>query len=64
MGPLGRSEPGRLPATGDRDLNARKVPFITLRGTLDERVARMSELLSRFSKYANVLEVLRDARGR
>ena len=30
------------------DLNARKVPFITLRGALDERVARVCELLSRF----------------
>jgi len=35
-----------------------------LRGTLDERVARVSGLLRRFSKYANLLEVLRDARGR
>ena len=46
------------------DLSARKVPFIMLRGTLDERVARVCESLSRYSEYANVLEVLRDARGR
>jgi HTH-type transcriptional repressor of NAD biosynthesis genes len=46
------------------DLSARKVPFIMLRGTLDERVAWVSEMLRRFSKYANVLEVLADARGR
>jgi NadR type nicotinamide-nucleotide adenylyltransferase len=46
------------------DLSARKVPFIMLRGTLDERVARVREMLSRFSKYANVLEVHGDAQGR
>jgi HTH-type transcriptional repressor of NAD biosynthesis genes len=46
------------------DLGARKVPFNTLRGTLEERVTRVRELLSRFNKYAKVLEVLGDARER
>ena len=43
------------------DLNERKAPFIMLRGTLDERVARVRAVLNRFSKYTNVLEVLEDA---
>ena len=39
------------------DLNARKVSFVVLRGTLDERVARVRAVLRRFVKYANVLDV-------
>ncbi len=39
------------------DLNERKVPFITLRGTLEERVARVRGVLERFRKYMNPLEL-------
>jgi nicotinamide riboside kinase len=39
------------------DLNERKVPFIMLRGSLEERVSRVRRVLSRFSKYMNVLEL-------
>jgi NadR type nicotinamide-nucleotide adenylyltransferase len=40
------------------DLNERKVPFIVLHGTLEERVSRVRKLLSRFSKYMNVLDLM------
>ena len=42
------------------DLNAHGVPFMLLRGTLDERVARVSAVLGRFHKYMNPLELLGD----
>ena len=40
------------------DLNEHKVPFVLLRGTLDERVARVRGVLSHFSKYTNPLDLL------
>jgi len=43
------------------DLNQRKVPFIILRGTLEERVARVCNVLDRFRKYVNVLELIEGA---
>jgi HTH-type transcriptional repressor of NAD biosynthesis genes len=39
------------------DLNQLKVPFIMLRGTLGERVSRVSNVLSHFKKYMNVLDL-------
>lgn len=39
------------------DLNQRKVPYILLSGSLEERRARVGEVLSRFHKYMNVLEL-------
>jgi len=44
------------------DLNARKVPFILLRGSLAQRVGRVREVLGRFEKYANPLDVLEGVR--
>ena len=43
------------------DLKLRKVPFIMLRGTLEERVARVRRVLNRFRKYTNVLELFEGA---
>jgi NadR type nicotinamide-nucleotide adenylyltransferase len=40
------------------DLNARKIPFILLRGSLEERVANVCTVLRRFRKYANPLHLL------
>lgn len=42
------------------DLNQRKIPFIMLVGTLEERVARVRSILNKFSKYMNVLELFED----
>jgi NadR type nicotinamide-nucleotide adenylyltransferase len=39
------------------DLHQRKVPFLMLRGTLDERVSRVRTVLGHFSKYMNLLEL-------
>ena len=39
------------------ELNQRKVPFLKLRGTLEERFARVRNVLSHFRKYMNVLEL-------
>ena len=39
------------------DLNERKVPFILLSGTLDERASRVCRVLQRFHKYMNPLDV-------
>jgi len=43
------------------DLNQRKVPFIVLSGTLEERVARVRIVLNRFRKYVNLLELFEGA---
>ena len=43
------------------DLLQRKVPFITLRGTLDERVAQVRRVLNVFHKYMNVIDLVRYA---
>lgn len=39
------------------DLHQRKVPYITLRGSLEERVSHVCDVLSRFEKYLNVLSL-------
>lgn len=39
------------------DLNERKVPFVTLRGPLEERLDRVRCILDRFEKYTNVLDL-------
>ena len=44
------------------DLNERKQPFILLRGTLEERCARVRDVLSRFRKYSNAFELF-EGRG-
>jgi HTH-type transcriptional regulator, transcriptional repressor of NAD biosynthesis genes len=38
------------------DLAARKIPFFTLYGTLDERVRQVKGVLGRYEKYANLIE--------
>lgn len=43
------------------DLNQRKVPFIMLRGSLEERAARVRSVLNQFRKYVNVLELFEGA---
>ncbi|WP_428240913.1 AAA family ATPase [Gynuella sp.] len=35
-----------------------KIPYIVLSGTLEQRVATVSSVLSRYQKYTNILEVL------
>jgi NadR type nicotinamide-nucleotide adenylyltransferase len=40
------------------DLLARKTPFITLRGTVDERVAAVKGVLARFEKYGGLGELV------
>jgi NadR type nicotinamide-nucleotide adenylyltransferase len=40
-----------------QDLARHKVPFILLRGSLEERVARVRDVLSRFEKWANPLDL-------
>jgi NadR type nicotinamide-nucleotide adenylyltransferase len=40
------------------DLRERKVPFFMLRGDLDERVRRVGQLLGRFRKHMNVLDMI------
>lgn len=35
------------------DLHERKIPYITLRGNLEERIKRVDEVLSNFEKYNN-----------
>jgi len=39
------------------DLNERKVPFTVVRGTVEERVSCVRNILSRFEKYMNLLEL-------
>jgi NadR type nicotinamide-nucleotide adenylyltransferase len=39
------------------DLNEHKVPFLMLRGNVEDRIACVRAMLSRFSKYMNVLEL-------
>ena len=39
------------------DLHERQVPFLVLRGSLEERVARVRRVLNRFRKHTNVLEL-------
>lgn len=39
------------------DLNARKVPFLLLRGSLEERVGHVRAVLGRFHKYMNVIDL-------
>jgi len=33
------------------DLNIRKIPFISLAGTLEQRISRVGETLARFNKW-------------
>jgi NadR type nicotinamide-nucleotide adenylyltransferase len=44
------------------DLNERTVPFLMLRGTLEERVAHVRRVLDRFRKYTRVRELSEGAR--
>jgi HTH-type transcriptional regulator, transcriptional repressor of NAD biosynthesis genes len=39
------------------DLNQRKIPYITLRGTLQQRVGKVCGILDRFQKYSNLLDL-------
>ncbi len=45
------------------DLNERKIPFILLRGALNERVARVHEVLGCFKKYMNVLQLFGESQS-
>jgi len=36
-----------------QDLGRRRVPYIPLHGSLDERVAQVQQFLTRFTKYMN-----------
>ncbi len=45
------------------DLRERKVPFFMLRGGLEERVHRVGQLLGRFRKYMNVLDLIEGGPG-
>jgi nicotinamide riboside kinase len=45
------------------DLVQRKVPFVMLRGTLEERVARVRDVLGGFHRYMNVADLLRGVPG-
>lgn len=38
------------------DLAQRRIPYCVLSGTLEERIARVAEVLSGYSKYGNLLE--------
>lgn len=38
------------------DLNERRIPFVRLRGPLEERIAKVAGILARFKKYHNVIE--------
>ena len=40
------------------ELRTRKIPYVTLRGTVDERVARASRILDGYEKYASIAEHL------
>jgi HTH-type transcriptional regulator, transcriptional repressor of NAD biosynthesis genes len=40
------------------DLAERKIPYLTVRGTLEERVERVARVLDRFEKYTSVAEHL------
>lgn len=40
-----------------QDLHAHRVPYITLRGTVEERAARVRAVLGRFEKYTNLLDL-------
>ena len=42
------------------DLNERKVPFIMLRGTLQDRVSQVQAILNRFQKYMNPLDLCKN----
>ncbi len=43
------------------DLGRRKVPFILVRGSLEQRMARVRGVLERFRKYMNPFELFADA---
>ncbi len=45
------------------DLRRYRVPYITLRGALDQRVARVQEVLRCFHKYMNVLDLPQEVLG-
>lgn len=40
------------------DLKERKIPFIRLKGTLNERVEKVKGVLKRYSKYSNIIDIL------
>ena len=40
------------------DLNRRKVPFVLLRGGVEQRICRVRSVLGRFRKHMNVLELV------
>lgn len=42
------------------DLRIRKIPFFLLRGTLEQRVARVKSVLARHTKYANLADMFKD----
>lgn len=43
------------------DLNERKVPFVMLRGKLEERISRVRWMLSRLKKYMNLIELFEES---
>jgi NadR type nicotinamide-nucleotide adenylyltransferase len=45
------------------DLLTRKIPFFLLSGNLEQRVAKIKTILSRFRKYKSLLETFREERG-
>ena len=45
------------------ELARRKVPYLSLRGTLDERIAEASAVLERFEKYRSIAEIVRPTRA-
>ncbi|WP_103997101.1 AAA family ATPase [Paenibacillus sp. UNC499MF] len=40
------------------DLNVRRIPYFVLRGTLEERAARVNAVLARYRKYRSLAEML------
>lgn len=46
-----------------QDLNAHRVPYFTLCGTLEERAAQVRSVLSRFEKFGSVLAAIAEACG-
>lgn len=40
------------------DLRTRKIPFLLLRGSLDERVASVKRVLAHYTKYANLVDII------
>jgi HTH-type transcriptional regulator, transcriptional repressor of NAD biosynthesis genes len=45
------------------DLRERRIPFFTLRGTVDERIAQVVAILAQHQKFGNVLDIRQNHRG-